>query len=76
MPSIVKYDDRPSGKSLPARPTLIESLPEAVGFNRVCWASVHICCVGIKQQDVSGTEWFCDDDCRENAGGRRKRARR
>ncbi|KAJ6550561.1 hypothetical protein B0H10DRAFT_2379639 [Mycena sp. CBHHK59/15] len=42
MPSIVKYDDRPSGKSLPARPTLLESLPEAVGFNRVRWASVNV----------------------------------
>ncbi|KAJ6573360.1 hypothetical protein B0H10DRAFT_1964027 [Mycena sp. CBHHK59/15] len=40
MPSIVRYDARPLGKTLPARPTLLRSRPEAVGFHRLHWAFV------------------------------------
>ncbi|KAJ6572944.1 hypothetical protein B0H10DRAFT_2350756, partial [Mycena sp. CBHHK59/15] len=31
----------------------------------------HLCCVGLKT--APPTEWFCDDECRANARGRRSR---
>ncbi|KAJ6595272.1 hypothetical protein B0H10DRAFT_1960549 [Mycena sp. CBHHK59/15] len=37
----IQYDARPLGKTLPARPTLLRSRPEAVGFYRLRWALVN-----------------------------------
>ncbi|KAJ7927088.1 hypothetical protein B0H13DRAFT_1861627 [Mycena leptocephala] len=33
----------------------------------------HLCCVGLKTMPV---EWYCDDNCVENAGGRVRKKRR
>ncbi|KAJ7258552.1 hypothetical protein C8J57DRAFT_1340962 [Mycena rebaudengoi] len=39
-----------------------------------CTSKFHLCCRGLKKKPTGA--WFCDDFCRENAGGRaRKKAR-
>ncbi|KAJ7938938.1 hypothetical protein B0H13DRAFT_2301145 [Mycena leptocephala] len=41
MPSLVKYDDRPPGKMLPARGTLFASRPEAVASQYLQWLALN-----------------------------------
>ncbi|KAJ7187789.1 hypothetical protein C8R46DRAFT_1241005 [Mycena filopes] len=39
-----------------------------------CGSKFHLCCVGLKKQPDA--PWFCDDECRKNAGGRSRKKMR
>ncbi|KAJ6612497.1 hypothetical protein B0H10DRAFT_1952291 [Mycena sp. CBHHK59/15] len=57
--------------------TMTGDLPMVACLGPACQSRVHLCCIGIKAKpNTLPEEWFCDDECRENAGGRRKRTRR
>ncbi|KAJ6586664.1 hypothetical protein B0H10DRAFT_1961628 [Mycena sp. CBHHK59/15] len=42
MPPVSYYNDRPLNKSLPRRPTLLKSSPDAVAFNVVRWGFASV----------------------------------
>ncbi|KAJ7303109.1 hypothetical protein DFH08DRAFT_825958 [Mycena albidolilacea] len=56
--------------------TITGSEPMVTCLWPACSTQSHLCCAGLKLTDLTIVEWFCDDNCREDAGGRVRKRRR
>ncbi|KAJ7506497.1 hypothetical protein B0H11DRAFT_1903863 [Mycena galericulata] len=74
---IVVSDDEDEESKVCTAPncTVYDDSPMVACSGPACTFQAHLCCVGIKVDDRP-TQWFCDDDCRENAGGRARKRRK